>query len=153
MGVRVPPSAQVEKPAIIFNQTSYIMSIFDFLKPFISERFFERHKASQNAGARRFLELLGRYDRQLDEFRQVEFFFYAKSLGNATSLKDDLLKLGYEIYGIEGSLKNRFSLMGITCPMSLKDEDFSRWVEKMNELGFSNDCLFDGWGVLTQRQD
>ncbi|HLF33386.1 MAG TPA: ribonuclease E inhibitor RraB [Cyclobacteriaceae bacterium] len=128
------------------------MSIFDFLKPFISERFFERHKAGQKEGAGLFLRLLGQYESQLDEFRQVEFFFYTKSLGNATSLRDDLLKLGYEIYGIEGSVKKRFSLMGVTCPMSLKDEDFRKWVEKMNELGFINDCLFDGWGVLTRRQ-
>jgi hypothetical protein len=129
------------------------MSLFDFLKPFVSERYFEKQKAGQTSAASRFLKLLSHYDKHLNELRQVEFFFYGKNMGNAISLKKDLLKQGYKVYGIEGSMKSEFSIMGITCPVSLEDSDFRKWIEKMNELGFINDCRFDGWGVLTKSED
>jgi len=59
----------------------------------------------------------------------------------------------YEVYGIKGTLKSEFSIIGITCPISLEDNDFKEWIEKMNELGFINDCRFDGWGMLTPMED
>jgi hypothetical protein len=129
------------------------MSIFDFLKPFVSERYFERHKAGQKSAASRFLQLLGHYDHHLHELRKVEFFFYGKRMGNAVGLKNDLIKQGYEVYGIEGSLKSQFSIIGVTSPISLQDGEFKKWIEKMNELGFINDCRFDGWGMLTPMED
>lgn len=79
----------------------------------------------------------------------MEFFFYSKNRENADELKKDLEKIGYEVYGIEKSIKNQYSIIGLTPPISLEKEKFKNWIEKMNEIGFINDCNFDGWETLT----
>ena len=125
------------------------MSIFNFLRPFVSEYYFEKQKLSLKYGVNRFLSLVRNYDHHLHDLRQVEFFFYSKTIGNATDLKNDLIELGYEVYGIASSSNNEYSIIGVTNPISIRDKDFMQWTEKMNEIGFINDCRFDGWGMLT----
>lgn len=120
------------------------MSIFNFLRPFVSEHYFEKQKLSLKSGVNRFLSLVSHYDHQLHELRQVEFFFYSKTIGNATDLKNDLVDLGYEVYGIVSSSNNEYSIVGVTDPISIRNKDFMQWTERMNEMGFINDCRFDG---------
>ena len=79
----------------------------------------------------------------------MEFFFYSKTRVNANELKKDLEKIGYEVYGIERSTKNQYSIIGVTPPISLEGEKFKKWIKKMNEIGFINDCNFDGWGTIS----
>lgn len=47
-------------------------------------------------------------------------------------LKKDLEKIGYEIYGIEKSTKNLYSIIGVTLPISLEEDKFKKWIKKMN---------------------
>ncbi len=125
------------------------MGIFDFLKPFISEKKFERNIKGQKDSANRYLDLLGKYDKRMEEPKEMEFFFYSKTRVNANELKKDLEKIGYEVYGIERSTKNQYSIIGVTPPISLEGEKFKKWIKKMNEIGFINDCNFDGWGTIS----
>lgn len=129
------------------------MSLFDFLNPFVPERYYEQRRTQQKSSVPRFFQIMSRYDSRLNEPRPVKFFFYGKTMGDAISLRQDLQKLGYEVYGIENSVKSRLSIAGVTPPMSLEETDFKKWVGKMNDLGFINDCCFDGWGILTILQD
>jgi len=125
------------------------MGIFDFLKPFISVKVFESNSRNQKDAANKYLNLLKRYDKNKEDLRSMEFFFYSETGVNATELKRDLEKMGYEIYGIEKSTKNQYSIIGVTPPISLEEDKFNEWIEKMNEIGFINDCNFDGWGTIS----
>ena len=125
------------------------MDIFDFLKPFISVKKFESNLKGQKDSANRYLDLLSIYDKKMEEPKGMEFFFYSKTRENADELKKDLEKIGYKVYGIERSIKNLYSIIGVTPPISLEKEKFKEWIKKMNEIGFINDCNFDGWGTLS----
>ncbi len=123
--------------------------MFDFLTPYISVKKFESYLKGHKAITSHYLQLLNQYDKDIDVPKQVEFFFYSKTRENANGLKKDLEKIGYEVYGIENSLKYEYSIIGVTPPISLESEIFEKWVTEMNELGFINYCNFDGWGTIT----
>lgn len=125
------------------------MDIFDFPNPFISVKKFESNLKGQKDSADRYLDLLNIHDNKIEEPKGMEFFFYSKTKKNADELKKDLEKIGYEVYGIERSTKNQYSIIGMTPPISLVEEKFKDWIKKMNEIGFINDCNFDGWGTLS----
>lgn len=125
------------------------MDIFDFPKPFISVKKFESNLKGQKDLANRYLDLLSKCDIRMEEPKGMEFFFYSKTREDADELKKDLEKIGYEVYGIERSTKNQYSIIGVTPPISLGKEKFKKWIKEMNEIGFINDCDFDGWGTLS----
>ena len=125
------------------------MDIFNFLKPFVSAKKFESNLKGQRDSANRYLDMLSICDKNMEETKRMEFFFYSKTRENADELKKYLEKNGYEIYGIERSTKNQYSIIGVTPPISLEEDKFKKWIEKMNEIGFINDCNFDGWGTLS----
>ena len=126
-----------------------MMDIFDFPKPFISLKKFESNLKGQKDSACRYLDLVSIYDKKMEEPKGMEFFFYSRTRENAKELKKDLEKIGYEVYGIERSTKNQYSIIGVTPPISLEEERFKKWIKEMNEIGFINDCDFDGWGTLS----
>nr|NQU91076.1 ribonuclease E inhibitor RraB [Bacteroidota bacterium] len=125
------------------------MGIFDFLNPFFSERDFEETARLHKHILPNFLKLVRRFDKRLDENRQIEFFFYSRTMENAENLKRTLEKEGYEIYGIDEAKDGQYSVIGLTTYMSLDEKNFQDWIQKMNEYGFINDCEFDGWGMLS----
>jgi len=125
------------------------MGLFQFPKPFVSVKDFEESIQGQNQTLFHFLKLVKRFDKSMDKERQIEFFFYSQTLEDAESLKKDLEKTGYEVYGIDKSENGKYSIVGLTTHMSLDKKSFEDWIQKMNEFGFINDCEFDGWGMLT----
>ena len=124
------------------------MGLFDFLNPYVSVKKFEESTQGQKQSAPMFLKLLKKYFENVEGTRQMEFFFYSKTIEKAESLKTDLEKLGYEVYGINESENDLFSIIGLTTPISLEEREVDYWIQRMNELGFANDCKFDGWGTL-----
>jgi len=124
------------------------MDLFDFHKSFISAKKYESNLKAQKDSAKRYLDLLSTREKKMEYPKEMEFFFYSKTRENADGLKKDLEKIGYEVYGIEKSTKDQYSIIGVTPPLSLEQEKFKNWIEKMNEIGFINDCNFDGWGTL-----
>ena len=129
------------------------MSLFQFPKPFVSVKDFEENIQGQKQTLFHFLKLLRRVDKSMDEERQIEFFFYSQTMEDAESLKKDLEKTGYEVYGIDKSENGKYSIIGLTSVLSLDEKCFENWIDKMNEFGFINDCEFDGWGMLITNFD
>lgn len=125
------------------------MDKFNFPKPFISLKKLESNLKGQKNLANRYLDLLSIHNKNMEELKGMEFFYYSKTRENADELKKDLEKIGYEIYGIEKSTKNQYSIIGVTIPISLEEDKFKEWIKMMNEIGFINDCNFDGWGTLS----
>ena len=125
------------------------MDIFDFSKLFISIKKFESNLNGQKDSAHPYLDLLNIYEKKMEEPKGMEFFFYSKTKENAIALKKDLEKTGYKVYENAKSTKKQYSIIGVTPLISLEEEKFKDWIRKMNEIGFINDCNFDGWGTLS----
>lgn len=76
----------------------------------------------------------------------LEFFFCTDTPEIADGLCKDLKKLGYDaVVGI--SLKDRWSIIGCTTEMNIDDSSLEGWAREMCEVGYKNDCRFDGWGM------
>ena len=114
----------------------------------ISPEEFESRSENHKLMVPRFLDLHNQLASAMTKPQPVEFFFYSESKENAESLADDLVKLDYEVYGVDRSPDERWSVIGLSAPLLLSNPEFEEWVSLMNELGFINDCEFDGWGTL-----
>ena len=125
------------------------MDIYNFPKPFISIKKLESNLKGQKALADRYLDLLSKSEKNMEKLREMEFFYYSKTIDNADGLKKDLEKIGYKVYGIDKSTENQYSIIGVTPPINIEEDKFKNWIEYMNEIGFINDCDFDGWGTLS----
>lgn len=80
----------------------------------------------------------------------VEFFFYTNTIEKAKGLADEMVRLQYEVYsyGPCGYDSSQFSIAGCTPKMKMTGEAMAAWAEKMCELGYKHDCIFDGCGTL-----
>lgn len=116
----------------------------------ITPEEFEDRSQGHKVGAKRFLKLHNHFSSVKNiQPQPVEFFFYATRKECAEALRTDLEKFDYELYESDVSSDGRYSIIGATKPIILTDENLGEWVQKMNELGFINDCEFDGWGALS----
>ena len=81
----------------------------------------------------------------------VEFFFYTDEEDKASNLAIELNKLGYEVYSIDRlALDGKWSVTGRTQLMKMTTRTITKWSKQMVELGYQNDCDFDGWGTLAE---
>ena len=126
------------------------MDIDNFLKLSDSIKKLESNLKGQKAVANRYLDLLSTYEKEMKKPKEMEFFYYSKTRENAYGLKKDLEKIGYKVYGIEKSTENQYSIIGVTPPINIEKNEFKDWIKHMNEIGFINDCNFDGWGTLSR---
>ena len=110
----------------------------------------ESNLKDQKALADRYLDLLSTYEKEMKKPKEMEFFYYSKTRENAYGLKKDLEKIGYKVCGIEKSTENLYSIIGVTPPINIEKDEFKNWINCMNEIGFINDCDFDGWGTLSR---
>ena len=125
------------------------MELSDFMQNYVSEEEFETRTVNQRYFAIEYLKMLDDLESDRELPRQVEFFFYTDSKAKGKGLRKDLRDMGYEVYGIHKSNKNNYSVVGASTPILLKEKSFQKWVQAMNEIGFANDCLFDGWGMIS----
>jgi len=125
------------------------MDIYNLPKPFISIKKLENNLKGQKTLADRYLDLLSTYEKEMKKSKEMEFFYYSKTKENAVGLKKDLEKIGYKVYGIEKSTENQYSIIGVTPPIDIVENKFKNWINCMNEIGFINNCDFDGWGTLS----
>ncbi len=126
------------------------MHLSDFMSNYVSEHEFETRTYNQKQFANEYLKILDDLDSDRELPREIEFFFYTDSKVKAKGLKNDLKDMGYDVYGINKSTKKSYSVIGASTPVILKEESFKHWVQTMNEIGFANDCLFDGWGMISE---
>jgi len=115
----------------------------------ISPKDFEESKDGHRSMVPIYMDLLKSHDDKTDEPRQMEFFFNGPLKDKALGLKEDLEKLGYEVYGVEKCENGDYSVIGLTREFSF-EEDLESWSDKMNEIGYVNDCKFDGWGTMSE---
>ena len=115
-----------------------------------SIRNFNEHTDCQKIGALRFLELQDILDVDLNQPREVDFFFYAEKKKNASNLKLELEKKGFLVEKVHQVQNNVYSICGTAFLKSLAENEFLDWVIQMNELAFINDCDFDGWGMISR---
>jgi len=115
----------------------------------ISLEDFEESKDGHRSMVPIYMDLLRSLDDKTDISRQMEFFFYGTSKEKAEELRKDLERLGYEVYGIDKCKNGDYSIIGLTTEFSF-EEDLESWSDKMNEIGYINDCKFDGWGTMSE---
>lgn len=113
-----------------------------------SIRNFEKNVKGQKSTLKHYLAILELFDQE--EHKEMEFFFYADKIDDAENLSCNLKELNYQIYGIERSKNNQYSIIGRTNKMSINEKHFNSWIEKMNEIAYLNNCIFDGWGTLSE---
>jgi regulator of RNase E activity RraB len=99
------------------------------------------------------LSHLRRFGASDDKELKLEFFFYANDRDKAEALAKDLRTREYEAETVKSAGNNNLLLVtGWTTKMKTDEETIERWTEDMCELGYRNDCEFDGWGT-TPDQD
>lgn len=107
--------------------------------------FYKKHLPQQKA-TQKALAIIDQISTESEVSREVDFFFYTNSLEKAKKLSTLLQDLGYEVYEPQNS-GEKISVSGSTCPIPIDEKPFLEWVEKMNDLGYTCDCDFDGWGM------
>ena len=115
----------------------------------ISPEEFEELKDGHRSMVPVYMYILRSHDDNTHEPRQMEFFFYGPTREKAEGLREDLERLGYEVYGVHKSSNGEWSVIGLTTEFSFEKE-LKSWSDKMTELGYINDCKFDGWGTISE---
>lgn len=103
---------------------------------------------SLNEPIKKWTELSKNFGASLDQLQPVEFFFYAQTENEASDLLIDLHNLGYVPYGVGACDDKKWSVIGATPPISIKENDFKISVDMMYALAHKHNSLFDGLGML-----
>lgn len=121
--------------------------------PFVRRRNFIENQKMQMKLAPITLSHLRSFGVSDDKELRLEFFFYSKNQDKADALAKELRAREYQAETVESAGDNNMLLVtGWTTKMKTDDETIERWTEDMCELGYRNDCKFDGWGT-TPDQD
>lgn len=118
-------------------------------------RFFNKEDAAESKTMhpvmnKRLFEILPRYKSNESREEGIEFFFYTDEEEKANNLAIELKALGYEIYGIYPPEEDheKWSVTGCHTGLKLYQEELDKWSGQMIQVGYDNDCKFDGWGSL-----
>lgn len=130
---------------------SFFNSFRNHLYRFFSKREMAEAISVQPKLSQRLFKLFKQYGGTKIE-SPVEFFFYTDAEDKANNLVIELVKLKYEIYGIYPPAEDiqNWSIIGVTTPLLMNENELSKWCETMNRLGYETDCRFDGWGTLIE---
>ena len=118
-------------------------------------RFFNKEDAAESSEMqpilnKRLFEILPQFKNDKTTESGIEYFFYTDEEEKANDLAIELKKLGYEIYEISPPYEKtgQWSITGCTHTVEFNEEELTKWSEQMVQLGYDNDCKFDGWGTL-----
>lgn len=111
---------------------------------------YEQHLQDQRFVSKRFLNIRNMLTSNITKPVPVEFFFYSDNEEDAKLISADLEKEGYEVYGINPSANDKFSIIGATTPINVNGKEFILWIDQMNELAFLYNSMFDGYGMLIE---
>ncbi len=114
---------------------------------YLKRRAYYENAKLQTKGASRVLQILSAFGTEEGDQQAVEFFFDTDCEKKAKNLSEQLTRLGYEVYGVR-ELNGKYSISGCTPTLKMTDRGMIEWSDLMNDLGYENDCLFDGWGTL-----
>ncbi|MDH5382335.1 MAG: hypothetical protein OEW75_15880 [Cyclobacteriaceae bacterium] len=125
------------------------MKLFNSIfNPFVSNGRFETNKKGHIQIATHFLNIYDFVSQGQSGTKCLDFYFEAKTLAHAESLRNDLIQLGYSIDRIMKKHEFCYFITGTTHQFTIDQHSFMQWIAQMNEVGFINDCLFDGWGIM-----
>lgn len=102
---------------------------------------FEKDLKTKLQATNHFAFLLSRFRGRRD---LLELFFYADNITDAQNLKQELIN---NLASVEVSKSHKKWLIFGQVDMNPESIDFDSFVEKMTELAFEQNCVFDGWGV------
>ncbi len=128
------------------------MGIFEFLpfltRQFVTRRAFEKNLAKQLKMTPQTLLQLRKYDVTPSTELKLEYFFYTNTSAKAAALAADLEHLSYEVgHGPLAANRKVQIVTGWTCAIPMREDALLNWTKAMCEIGFKNDCDFDGWGT------
>src|SRR5947199_5163978 len=79
---------------------------------------------------------------------KVEYFFYTNTKEKASALAQRLADQSYTgTYDHSASDRKQFVVTGWTSPMKMDDKTVLGWTGRMCDIGYEQDCEFDGWGT------
>lgn len=123
------------------------MSIYKLIDS-LQKKFkqFQGDKKKKLEAKAQFRSVVTHFNLLGDADKEVEFFFYAQYEENAQSLQEDLVRLNYfaEVYPSQ----NQWLVTGYTPKIDIGSKVFDLWVEKMYEISYLHDAVFDGYGVI-----
>jgi hypothetical protein len=125
------------------------MSFFSFLsskpKRYLSDEGFRKNLAKQVSLAPTTMIQLRKHGVTDATLLKLEFFFYTNEASKAASLAALLRERGYSVkHGRSAHDKRIQVINGWTDKMPMTDAAVTAWTKTMCELGFANDCNFDG---------
>ena len=128
------------------------MSFFDFLSPkskrYVSDEAFQNNLTRQVSMAPVTMTQLRKHGVTDATSLKLEFFFYTNEASKAALLAASLGARGYSVkHGRSAHDKSIQIITGWTGKMQMSDSVVTAWTKAMCELGFANDCNFDGWGT------
>lgn len=115
---------------------------------FVSEKEFQMNLAKQVAMSPETLTQLRKYEVTDQTKLKLEYFFYTDTPEKGSVLAGVLIRKGYTAeHGPSAGDKKSFIVTGWTTPMQMDESTVVGWTRQMCQLGFDNDCDFDGWGT------
>lgn len=116
---------------------------------YISESTFRKTLQKQKEMNGQTLTQLRKYDVGDESKLSLEFFFYTDKQDKASNLAIELKKLNYNIETVDKSAGDStlWAVIGWTTPVKMDIGSVTKWTELMCQIGFDNDCDFDGWGT------
>jgi len=118
------------------------------VKKFITESQHNQNIESQLTMSPQTVEQLREYGVKKDTKLKLEYFFYTNDSEKAKKLSNELCSIGYESeYGTSADDKKLYIITGWSSPISMATLTVMEWTKKMCNLGYCNDCEFDGWGT------
>jgi regulator of RNase E activity RraB len=117
-------------------------------KKFITESQHNENLESQLSMSPQTVEQLREYGVKEDSKLKLEYFFYTNDSHKAEKLSNELSSIGYKSeFGTSADDKKLFIITGWSSPITMATQTVIEWTKKMCDLGFCNDCEFDGWGT------
>ena len=115
---------------------------------YVSEASFKKNLANQVNMSSQTIEQLRKYDVSDKDKLKLEFFFYTNSKEKSISIAEKLAEKGYSVeYGKSAGDNDSFIITGWTNKIIISEKIVKNWVKEMCEIGYRNDCEFDGWGT------
>ena len=133
------------------------MKLFNFLKKgnhFINEEKHRKNISEQIKMNGKTLEQLYRYKLSSKSQLKLEFFFFTKKQAKIGDLSAELKKLNYQVDKVfKAEIDNKLLVLsGWTIKMQMELSTINNWTTQMCQLGYDNDCLFDGWGTRPNQE-
>lgn len=115
---------------------------------YVSRESFERNLESQLKMTLQTLDQLRQHAVTRETQLELEFFFYTDSTTKAAELTTALSKIQYRVEHRPSAPDKKLQVViGWTVRMTMDDDTVLKWTKRMCEIGFEQDCEFDGWGT------